>query len=285
MTPRTIITYLVDWNPSWIKTVEFSNRLIKWISIPRKDFKNSLDRDELKYSWVYMLLWVDENDNDVAYIWQATVLGKRINDHYRDTKKDFWNNAICFTYKDWSLTESDINYLEREMINEAKRIKRYNILNWTAWNNWLIQEHRVPDMIEFINDLKILLINLWYSLLKEMVTKKELENDDNIYYLDNRWSEAKWIYTDEWFLVLKWSKWPKEMVDSCYTLKNYAFRNRPKLEEKWIIEYIWEELIFSSDYLFKSPSWASDIVVWRNTNWWILWKDKSGNTLDENIRK
>ena len=54
MKPRTIVTYLIDGNPAWIKTVEFSNRLIKWISIPRKYLKDSLKRDELKYSWIYI---------------------------------------------------------------------------------------------------------------------------------------------------------------------------------------------------------------------------------------
>ena len=285
MIARTIITYLVDWNPSWLKTVEFSNRLIKWVSIPRKDFKNSLTRDELKYSWVYILLWVDENGNDLAYIWQATVLWKRIWDHYKDSKKDFWNNAVCFTYKDWSLTESDINFLERELINEAKKINRYNIINWTSWNNWLIQEYRVPDMLEFIDDLKILLINLWYFLLKEMVSKKELEDEENIYYLTARWSKAKWLYTEEGFLVLKWSIWPNSYTESEKYNKWFAFRNRPILEEKWILDISQNEITLLKDYLFNSPSSAWTFISWRAVNWWTIWKDKNWKTLDENIRK
>lgn len=285
MTPRTIITYLTDWNPSWIKTVEFSNRLIKWISIPRKDFKNAIKRDELNYSWIYFLLWEDEEWNDLAYIWQATVLKNRITNHYNNTEKDFWNTAVCFTYKDWSLTESDINFLERELISNAKNVDRYIIKNNTVWNNWLIQEHRIPDMHEFIEDLKILFVNLWYSVLKEVVSKKEIENEDNIYFLTARWSNAKWVYTDEWFLVLKWSRWPKLLVASTIERKRYAFRHRPILLEKWVIKEEWDEIIFVKDFLFKAPSWASDVTVWRDTNWWIIWKDKNWKTLDENERQ
>lgn len=118
--PKTIITYLLEGNPQWIKTVEFSNRLIKWVSIPRKDFQVALkDIDELKLSWVYFLLGEDEEGNQLAYLWQATILGKRLNDHYKDTNKDFRNIAVAFTYKDGTLNESDINFLEKELITEA----------------------------------------------------------------------------------------------------------------------------------------------------------------------
>jgi len=65
---KTIITYLVDWTPTWIKTVEFSNRLIKGISIPRKDFKD-INIEELSFSWIYFLFGEDEEWNDLVYIW------------------------------------------------------------------------------------------------------------------------------------------------------------------------------------------------------------------------
>ena len=279
--PKTIITYLIDWEPTWIKTVEFSNRLIKWIYIPRKDFKRALERDELKNSWVYLLLWEDEEWNLLAYIWQATILWKRLSDHYKDTNKDFWKTSIAFTYKDWTLNESDINFIERELINEAKVAWRYKIKNWNWWNNWLIQEYRISDMIEFINDLKILLESLGFKLFKKLVNNKELENEDNIYYLTARWSNARWIYTNEWFIVLKWSRWPKILVDSMIKNKWYAFRNRSKLIEEGVIKINWNEIVFQKDYLFTSPSSAASFISGASLNWWLLWKNKKWITLDE----
>jgi hypothetical protein len=41
-------------------------------------------------------------------------------------------------------------------------------------------------MVEFINDLKILLESLGFKLFKKLVDNKELENEDNIYYLTAR---------------------------------------------------------------------------------------------------
>jgi len=277
---KTIITYLFDWTTTWIKTVEFSNRLIRWISIPRKDFKD-VNIEELKFSWIYFLIWEDIEGNDLAYIWQATNLEKRLNDHYKDTNKDFRNNAIAFTYKDWSLTESDINFLEKNLINESKKINRYNITNGTNWNMWLIQKHRIPDMEEFIEDLKILLTNLWFPILKEIVNKKELENEKNMYYLTMRWSEAKWIYTWEWFLVLKGSKWPNTLQKSVIEKNYYAKRNRPKFTDEWIIKIDWDFIVFEKDHLFKSPSSACALITWGSFNWWDVWKNKEWKTLSE----
>lgn len=282
---KTIITYLVNWDATSIKTVEFSNRLIKWIYVPRKDFKDAIKREELNNSWIYLLLWEDEEWNLLAYLWQATILWKRLNDHYKDSNKDFWNIAIAFTYKDWTLNESDINFLERELIKEAKNAWRYVIKNGNWWNNGLIQEYRIPDMIEFIDDLKILLESLGFKLFKELVSKEELKNEDNVYYLTARWTKWKVIFTNEWFIVLKWSRWPKSLVDSMIKNKWYAYRKRPKLLEKWIIKEEWDEIVFIKDYVFNSPSWVSDFLTWRSTNWWLLLKNKDWKTLDEIERK
>lgn len=279
--PKTIITYLVDGNPTGIKTVEFSTRLIKGVSVPRNDFKNALERNELKFSGVYFLLGEDEQWNNVVYIWQATVLWKRLNDHFKDTSKDFWNNAICFTSKDWSLNESDINFLEKEVISLAKKANRYRILNSTSWNNWLILENRIPDMMEFMDDMWILMLNLGYFVLKELVNKKS--SSKHIYYLNGSWGNATWVYSNEWFIVLKWSIWPNRIAKSHEWW--YAEKHRPRLIQEWVIFEKDNNIIFASDYVFSSPSGAAILILGRSANWRIERKDKNWKTLDENERK
>jgi hypothetical protein len=280
MNSRTIITHLLTWNPFGLKTVEFSNRLIKWLSIPRSEFKESLNRKELQYSWIYVLFWSDDNEENIAYIWQATVLWKRLKNHYDDDKKDFWNTVICFSYKDWSLTESDINFLEKELINKAKKVWRYKLFNQTTWNLNLIQEYRITDMYEFLEDLEVLILNLWYPLLKEIVSKQELENEENIYFLKTKWSNAKWIYNEEWFLVFRWSKWNKDIIP--YQIKQWhILRNRTKLVDLEIIIENTDWFEFKKDYLFKTPTSACNIITWWNYNWWIEWKNKNWITLKE----
>jgi hypothetical protein len=42
---------------------------------------------------------------------------------------------------------------------------------------------------------------------------------------------------------------------------------------------------FMSDYIFKSPSQASNVILNYSSNGWENWKDKNGNSLDECYRK
>ena len=57
---KTITTYLIDWNPSWIKTVELSNWVWKAIIIPRAKLKDAKQRNELFQPAIYFLFWIDE---------------------------------------------------------------------------------------------------------------------------------------------------------------------------------------------------------------------------------
>ena len=139
-------------------------------------------------------------------------------------------------------------------------------------------------MIEFITDLRILLESLWFKLFKELVTKEELKKEENIYYLTSRWSNAKWFYSNEGFLVLKWSVWIKDIIP--YQLKAWHIqRNRQKLLDSWVLSETEVWFIFEESYLFKTPTSWCNIISWWNLNWWIEWKDKSWKTLDEIVRK
>ena len=43
--------------------------------------------------------------------------------------------------------------------------------------------------------------------------------------------------------------------------------------------------VFVKDYVFNSPSAASDIVLGNSTSGWKKWKTESGKTLEEIYRK
>ena len=115
---RTITLNLLHGNPFGVKLISFSNRLILWLSFSRKDFEIAKTRKECDQSGVYFL---------IVYIWQATKLIQRLSHHYQDTDKDFWNQAIVFTTRDDSLKETDINFLERELIKIAKGSDRFMV--------------------------------------------------------------------------------------------------------------------------------------------------------------
>lgn len=64
---KTITTYLVDWSPTWIKTIELSNWIWKAILIPRAKLRDVKQRQEVLQSAIYFLFWKNENGNDLAY--------------------------------------------------------------------------------------------------------------------------------------------------------------------------------------------------------------------------
>lgn len=284
---RTIITILHNDSATGIKTIEFSNRLIKGIYVPRVDLKHLKDFEipEACYSGVYFLIWEDESWDTQVYIWQAVNIQNRLEQHTKNEGKDFWKYAVAFTNKEASLTESDINYLEKKLINLAKETERAKIENKSSGNTCLIPQNRKADMLDFLADLEILLSSLGFPFLKPYSNTKDWDkNSLDTYYLSMRWANAVWKLTQEGFLVYKWSTWRKEMTKSM--LKDeYAPIERSILFEKWIIKEEWDKIIFLKDYLFRSPSGASCCISWAFSNGWTIWKNKSGKTLDEMERQ
>ena len=276
---RTITIFLIDWNPTWFRKIYLNNRLTLGFFISRKDLDKAKNRDEFTRSWVYFLLWKDEEDKNLVYIWQTWNLLERVKQHHNDIKKDFWNSAIIFTTDNWSWNESDLNFLEKNLIEDAKKLWNYIIKNSQSWNTWLIKEERMPDLEENIDDIKILISSLWFSIFKEKTSKEDKKEK---YFCQRNWNNGVWYYTKEWFLVLKWSVWSFE-------IKEYALSALKNIQQKLFLENILkqenEKIIFLQDYLFSSPSTASSIIIWNKSNGWIDWKTENWKTLHEIERK
>lgn len=286
--PKTITTFLVDWSPTGIKTIELSNWIGKAIIIPRSKLKEAKIRSETQQPAIYFLFGDDEDGNKKAYIGEAENLINRISNH--DWNKDFWETVIAFISKDNNLNKADVKFLEANIIQKALKSKRYSLLNNTEpiLNN--LAEHQKATMLEFMDNIDILLSAVGYPILKEVSSKSELDKWEKIYYYKdsnrNRGGcDAKWIYTDEWFLMLKWSRWPIKLQDHVIENKGKALKYRPKLIDQWIIVEEWNSIVFTQDHLFDSPSWAWSVISWGNPNWRSRWKDENWKTLDENVRK
>lgn len=277
---KTITTYLIDWSPTWIKTVELSNRIWKCVIIPRSKLKEMKERQEMTQPAIYFLFWIDEEWKNLAYIWEAENLINRLWNH--DTNKDFWDIVIAFVSKDNNLTKADVKFLEAKAIEKAKKTNRYKLLNWIEPIPNNLPEYQVSTMNEFLENIDLLISAIWFPILKEIVSPNENSDQDNIFSIKTRGTSWKWAYTDEWFLIFKWSKWIAEVVKS---FQWKAKRLRDELLEKWIIKIEWEYIIFIEDYLWSSPSFSASILTWRPTNWWIEWKNKDWKTLDEIERK
>ena len=279
---RTILTILHDNRATGVRTVEFSNRLIKGIAVPRSEFKKlkTLEIEELSFSGIYFLIGENENEKQSVYIGQAINIQKRFEQHLKDESKDFWNIAIAFTTnKEGNLTESEINYLEKALITRVWSIRRADLENKNSGNTCLIPPHKKADMEEYLSDMKVLLGSLGFLFLQEYQDRNL--TSETIYYLTAKWCNAQGVLTEEGFLVFKGSLGVKDLTKSVKANHGYAYRKRAQLFEKNTIRDDGNTIVFEEDYLFSSPSGASSCLTGGSTNGQEVRKTKTGETFKQ----
>ena len=96
-------------------------------------------------------------------------------------------------------------------------------------------------------------------------------------------AKAKGSFSDDGFLVYAGSTANIEEQPSAVELSLHRLREK-LIEENVLVEQN-GVYIFTRDYLFGSPSTSGAVIRGGNTNGWLVWKDKDGNTIDELKRK
>lgn len=273
---KTISIYIPDSNPRWLKICDIQNSIVKAIYIPRNKLKTAFSREELNSPWIYFLFW-DKNEiwKYIVYIWEAETIIDRLKQH--NIKKDFWNSAICFISEKQNINKAHIKYLENFAYKEAKRISKCELENSVIPTQSNLIEQEEDFALSFFDDVKILISTLWFPIFDEIKKEKI-----NIYIC--KWKDwyATWNYTDDGFIVFKWSK---TNLEESKTAWSWVINMRKNLIEKWLLikkNNIYE---FTEDYTFWSPSAAAAVILARRASWWIEWKDEKWDTLDKNIRK
>ena len=93
--------------------------------------------------------------------------------------------------------------------------------------------------------------------------------------------DAKAFYTNEGMVILKGSSAP--YVPKRKTTQPRLIAQRDSLLEKGVLAKDGDNVVFQKDYLFKTPSGASCLLVLGATNGWKEWKTKHGQTLDDYV--
>lgn len=273
---KLISIFLIDGIPDGRLVGEISNWTGKAFKIPRKLLRESAKRDELAKAGVYFLFGKSEEnpDEDAVYIGEAEEAYKRLAQQQR---LEFWSEAVVFISKDENLNKAHVKYLESKLYNIAKTAKRYTITNSSIPTCPAISESEQAVMTEFISNLRILINTLGYKVLEPLADAKERQRD--LYFIKAaRGANAKAVVTNEGVVVIEGS----EIATSTVPSMPSAFINqRQKLIGQGVIKKTDSKLVFSKDFLFSSPSTAAAIVMGRNANGRIEWKDKKGKTLKE----
>lgn len=279
---KTIKIFLVDGEPNGLKIAELSNWVGQAIVIPRNKLKEIRQRPECNKPAIYFLIGKENEDSllQSAYIGEAENLWNRLSTH--DSSKDFWQSAVAFVSKDNNLTKAHVKYLESRCITIAGSAKRFKLENGTESSLPLLSEADTCEMEEFLENLKILLSALGYQILQGVVAKETGASSDPLFICQGKNASATGRMINEGFVVYQGST-------ATTKITNAVVDRTKKIIEKLITSgYLKDNgndlYIFIKDYIFSSPSAASDIILGNSTSGWKKWKTKANKTLEEVYR-
>ncbi|WP_332632553.1 GIY-YIG nuclease family protein [Halalkalibacter flavus] len=283
---RTIQIFLPFGSPRGIKIAEITNRTVQAVYIPRNQLDDAGKRIEVTNVGIYFLFGQGENDAmPSVYIGEAENCYERLKQHNRE--KEFWDSAVVFVTNNNQnqFTKTDVKFLERLSFEKVQSVNRYK-LNQSVPASSFVPEWRQADLHDIFETLNILLSTLGYRLFDEIRSSKASDDPklqkERIFYCKGKGLEAMGEYSEEGFVVYKGSQMSKSTSNSIH---NYLITNRETLINDEVVKEESEAYVFIKDHPFNSPSQAAGIVLGRNANGWVEWKNTDGNTLDQIKRK
>lgn len=281
-----ISLYLIDDEMTGRVKCTIGQRTTTLYKIPRSELDkcttvdNSQISKHLKQAGIYFLLGKDEESGkDAIYIGQATIrkngeaLLYRLMEHKRDSKKDYFTEAIAITTSDDTLGATELNYLENRFTNLAKEANRFIVKNANDPNIGNYSEETESSLNEFIENVKLIMGTLGYRPFTPLIVKPKHNEllEEYLFYKGSSF-DAKGKQTDEGFVLLKGSKVNLNTVNK---VRDYISNTRKSYENK--IDSLG---ILKEDILFGSPSGAACFVSYGSVNGKDAWKDNNGQSLN-----
>lgn len=282
MQPKTIKIFLAEGDPTGLKIAELSNWTGQAIVVPRNKLKEIKSRKEAGKPSVYFLVGkngLDEN-KPLLYIGEAENFGSRLVEH--DASKDFWQTAIGFSSKDDNLTKAHVRYLESICMASAKKSNRCKLMNGTDSSQPNLPESDLADLVEFLTNLRVLFSTLGYPFLEPLISKESVDPENPIFYCKGKGAEATGRMTNDGFIVYKDST--ATTHHSLAGTKQLPGLIQKLLDNQYIKKQNEDNYLFLKDYVFNSPSAASDLILGNSSNGWEKWKATNGETLSKIYR-
>ena len=280
--PKTIQIFLPHGDPNGIKIATIRTRNIEVIYFSRNNLENLYKVMEKRNKvGIYFLFGLNEiTEQKEIYIGEAEDVVVRLNQHNKN--KDFWQKGYFVVDNNGLLTKSHIKYLENLFYNKIKESEKIKINNENEPTKSYVDETIEADLNgDIFETIKILLSLLIGEDIFEKIEKKS-DNKDLFICKDSKGNYAEGKYLENGFLVFKGAKIRLNTVSSFNGKSNDKTRNF--LINNKIIIKMNDFYMLENDYIFKSPSSASSVILGHNTNGWLEWKNKDGKTLNDVYR-
>lgn len=280
--PRTIQIFLPSGKPSGIRIAELTTRIVQAVAVPRTQLASLASRKEADHVGVYFLFGeAGDEAKPSVYIGQTEDLRGRLKTHHE--KKEFWDTAVFLISRTHSFTQAHIRYLEWEFIRIAREARRYRLENGNAGSKPHTTEAIEADLMDVIDTSRILMGALGYPVLEGLSGPERTgpdEAESEIFYMQGKDLDARMRMQDEGYVMLKGSKIRKN-VNSSEKWDNFIQNTRRKLLQSGILVEEGNHLVFTEDYLFKSPSGAGSVACGGGCNGWKNWKTAAGISMEQ----
>ncbi|MEA9988162.1 GIY-YIG nuclease family protein [Pseudomonas sp. RTS1] len=284
---RSIRLFLVDGTPNGLLTAEIMNWTGHVLTGPRSKLAELVQRPECVRTGVYFLVGPDPDNNlrSKVYIGESDDVAKRLKQHNRPEAsegsaggKDFWEKVCLVTSKDQNLTKTHVKYLESLLIGIANTVGRCELINGTAHDYGSLPESDRADMAFFLEQIRTVLPVLGFDFLRELTKPSTAVSASPATPVSHsprfnlevpRYGiSAQGQEIDGEFFVLKGSKARAEWVG---TERGYQGLFKQLVGEGVMVAQGGNNLVFSDDYAFSSPSAAAAVVCGRSANGRTSW--------------
>lgn len=275
---KTIQIFLPTGEPQGIRIAEVTTRIVRVIEVPRSLLDQFLQMPEANQVALYFLVGnSDEGAAPRLYIGQTGGLKERLISHNKN--KDFWGRAFIAVSLTNNLTQTHALFLEWLSIKLSIEAGRYLLENGTAGSRPYTPAPLEADCLEIFDTARTLLATLGQPLFEPLAKPSGPGTDEPEYFYCKRsGANGKGLYTEEGFVVLKGSTGRRDVVDSIKGTWHETVRN--DLLKAEVLQVQGDNVVFTRDHLFGSPSTAALGLMGRTANGWQEWKDKDGRTLD-----
>lgn len=249
--PFALRLFVPSGLPEGMRIVEKTNWSGIGYVIPRSQLKEFTQRPEAGRPGVYVLTGPDPEDGgaDLATIGEADPLGRRLEQHQA---KEFWTTAYAFTSKDGYL-----NKVQGHAVNLAEMDR--------------------AEAEGFLEEVLVCCPVLGLRAFEQPPNFPSI-NPSKLFFLRGPDAEGRGYESPNGFTVLKGAKARRDFTASS---PDALMRTREQLIRQGVLARQDNQVELLQDYEFKSPSQAAGLLLARNANGRLEWKDAAGITLKE----
>lgn len=272
---ESVIQIIAQGDPMGLKTVEICGKTIKAFVIPRVKVAEIKELENIDKPGVYFL---HKEDDQQIYIGQSQNVLKRL--EQQKLGKEDWTVAFAFT----AAKEMNPLFLEKICIEEVRKIGRYKVNNLSESPGNILNKASEITNMQFMQQIIFITKLLGYSIFSG--TKPATEQRK--FYLRSKNIEATGsILENNEYIVYKNSEAALQSAPSLikHVKSSHRFRERLIEDKVLVLNDNKNKYVFLIDYIFRSPSGASDVITGMATNGWIVWKNEDNKSLDEIVRK